>query len=125
MESHSVLLDILAEEINKLLNYLKDSDPFYRTEYFPRIVERVNYYKVQEEGVHTMCEIADRIRREGKAEGKIEGKIEDIMELLEELGKVSVKIVQRIKRETDLEVLSRWLKCAAGVSSITEFEAKM
>ena len=64
-----------------------------------------------------MCEIADIIRQEGK--------IEDIMELLEELGKVPVKIVQRIKRETDLKVLSRWIKCAAVVSSISEFEAKM
>ena len=99
MESHSVQLDILAEEINKLLNY----------------------YKVQEERAHIMCDIADRIRREGK----VEGKIEDIIELLEELGKIPAKIVQRIRRETDLEVLSRWHKCAAVVSSITEFEAKM
>ena len=88
---------------------------------FPRIVEQVNYYKIQEAGVDIMCEIADRIRREGK----MEGKIEDIMELLEELGKVPVKIIQRIRQETDLKVLSRWHKCAAAVTSISEFEAKM
>ena len=109
------------EKANELLNYLKDSDPFYQTEYFPRIVERVNYYKIQEEGVRVMCEIADRIRQEGK----IEGKIESIMELLDELGKVPLKIVQRIQQETDLKVLSRWHKCAAVVSSISEFESKM
>lgn len=109
------------EKINKLLEYLRNSDPYYQTELFPRIVERVCFFKIGREGVDIMCEIADRIRQEGK----IEGKIEDIMELLEELGKVPVKIVQRIKRETDLNVLSRWIKCAAVVSSISEFEAKM
>ena len=45
-------------------------------------MEKVNFYKMREEGVRIMCEIMDRIRREGKMEGKIEGKIEDILELL-------------------------------------------
>lgn len=112
-------------EIDELLHYLKDSDPFYQTKLFPRIVERVNLYKMQKEGVDVMCEIADRIRREGKNEGKIEGKIEDIMELLEELGKIPTKIAQRIGQETNLNVLGRWHRCAARASSISEFEAWM
>ncbi len=109
------------KSINELLRYLENSDPFYRTKVFPRIVERVKFFKVQEEGVDIMCEIADRI----KMEGKIEGKIEVILELLEELGKVPSKIVERISRETDLVVLGRWIKCAASATSITEFEGKM
>ncbi len=68
-----------------------------------------------------MCEIADRIRQEGK----IEGKIEDILELLAELGKTPVRIVQRVRQETDLKVLGRWLRCAASASSLSEFEARM
>lgn len=108
-------------KIDELLRYLQDSDPFYQTESFPRIVERVNFYKIQRKGVDIMCEITDRIRREGK----IEGRIEDIMQLLEELGKIPTKIAQRITRETDLNVLAGWLKCAAAVSSISEFEARM
>lgn len=108
-------------EIDELLHYLKDSDPFYQTKLFPRIVERVNLYKMQKEGVDVMCEIADRIRREGKNEGKIE----DIMELLEELGKIPTKIAQRIGQETNLNVLGRWHRCAARASSISEFEAWM
>ncbi len=113
------------EKIDELLGYLKHSDPFYRTEHFPRIVERVNYFKIQREGVEIMCEIADRIRREGKIEGKIEGRIESIMELLEELGKVPSQIAQRINEETNLSILSKWHKCAAAASSIAEFEARM
>ena len=114
---------------NELLGYLKNSDPFYQTENFPRIVERVKYFKVQKEGVTIMCEIADRIRQEGhevgKAEGIIEGKIESILELLEELGNIPKQLMQRISKETNSEVLSKWHKYAAKASSFAEFEAKM
>lgn len=109
------------KEINELLQYLENSTPYYQTKLFPRIVERVNYYKIQREGVDIMCEIADRIKKEGK----IEGKIEDILDLLEELGKIPTRIAQRIRQETDLKVLGRWLRCAASASSILEFERRM
>ncbi|MCM1047955.1 MAG: Rpn family recombination-promoting nuclease/putative transposase [Clostridiales bacterium] len=67
-------------KINELLEYFKDSKPDYITKNFPRIVERVRYFKVQKEGVNTMCEIADRIRREGEQEGIRKGKQEGIRE---------------------------------------------
>ena len=112
-------------KINELLEYLKNSDPFYQTENFPRIVERVKYFKVQKEGVTIMCEIADRIRQEGKEAGIIQGKIEDILELLAELGNIPKQLIQRISKETNSEVLSKWHKYAAKASSFAEFEAKM
>lgn len=101
-------LEYLTEDsiMNKLLRYFKHSDPLYRTENFPRIVERVKYFKIQKEGVNIMCEIADRIRNEGKAEGKIEGKIEgkregkieSILELLEELDKIPQRMMEVFMR---------------------------
>lgn len=91
------------KKVNELLNYLKDSDPHYRTEYFPRIAERVNFYKEQSEGIDIMCEIVDRIRREGK----MEGKIEDVMGLLEDLGKVPARIGDCISQKADFFVLGR------------------
>ena len=109
------------EKINELLEYLKNSDPFYQTENFPRIVERVKYFKIQKEGVTIMCEIADRIRQEGI----IEGKIEDILELLADLGNIPKQLIQRIRQETNLEVLSKWHKYAAKASNFAEFEANM
>ena len=116
-------------KINELLGYLKNSDPFYQTKNFPRIVERVHYFKIQKEGVTIMCEIADKIRQEGhevgKAEGLIEGKIESILELLEELGNIPKQLIRRISEETNSEVLSKWHKYAAKASSFAEFEAKM
>ena len=68
-----------------------------------------------------MCEIADKIRQEGL----IEGKIESIMELLEELGNIQKQLIQRIRKETNSDILNKWLKCAAKASSFAEFEAKM
>ena len=108
-------------KINELLGYLKNSDPFYQTENFPRIVERVNYFKVQKEGVTIMCEIADKIRQEGL----IEGKVESILELLEEFGNIPKQIIQRINQETSSDMLNKWLRCAAKASSFAEFEANM
>lgn len=121
-------LEYVTEDmrINELLRYFVHSDPFYKTENFPRIVERVRYFKINKEGVTIMCEIADRIRREGREEGEIigrvKGKAEDILELLADLGEIPQKIANRIRQETDLELLGRWLKCAAKASSFTEFE---
>ena len=72
-----------------------------------------------------MCEIADRIRQEGKEAGKIQGKVESILELLEELGNIPKQLIQRISKETNSEVLSKWHKYAAKATSFAEFEAKM
>ena len=117
------------EKVDELLSYFKNSDPYYKTETFPRIVERVRYFKIQEKGVNIMCEIADRIRNEGREEGREEGRlrgmIDAILELLEELGQVPQRIVELIMKEDNMSVLSRWHKSAARAGSIAEFEANM
>lgn len=50
------------------------------------------------------------------------GKVEDIMDLLEEIGEPSSALEKLIMEQTDLEVLSRWLKYAAKAESIEAFE---
>ncbi len=107
--------------VNELLRYFKNSEPFYKTNSFPRIAERVRFFKTNQEGVAIMCEIADRIRREGK----IEGKIEDILELLKDFGKIPQNVMIRLRQETSPELLSKWLKYAAKASSLAEFESNM
>ena len=52
-------------------------------------------------------------------------KAEDIIELLEELGEVSKELYDKIYAQKDLEILKKWHKLAAKVSSISEFEEKM
>ena len=113
------------DKIDELLQYFKNSDPYYKTKTFPRIVERVKHFKIQKRGVKIMCEIADRIREEGREEGVLEGMVKAIVELLEELGQVPKRIVELIEAEGNLSVLSRWLKSAARATSIAEFEANM
>lgn len=61
------------------------------------------------------------IRDLGKAEGKAEG----VMQLLGELGEIPDVLKERIQKETDLQVLDRWLKIAARAESISDFEKKM
>ena len=80
-----------------------------------------------------MCEIADRIRNEGREEGREEGRVKGrvkgmvdaIMELLEEFGQVPQRIVELVSAEDNPDVLSRWHKSAARAGSIAEFEANM
>ena len=61
----------------------------------------------------------------GKAEGIALGKAEDILQLLEDLGEVPEPLKKRIQEETDLQVLSRWLKAAAKAETITEFKKQV
>lgn len=108
-----------SQELCRILlqNDFRNSAPFYKMENFPGIVERVKFFKIKEEGVTIMCEIADRIRKEGK--------IEDILELLGDFGKVPERPIERISQEVNPEQLSKWLKYAAKASSLAEFEAGM
>ncbi len=62
------------------------------------------------------------LRREGYEEGLLRGKVQAILELLEEVGCVSEELCERVERQKDIEVLSKWLKLAAKSGSIQEFE---
>lgn len=62
---------------------------------------------------------------EGKAEGKAEGMAEAVLELLNELGDLPDALKGRIQKETNLQVLGKWLKAAARAESIMDFEDKM
>ena len=69
--------------------------------------------------------IRDLGREEGYAKGRAEGKAEDILELLGDLGEIPNVLQERIRKETNLQVLSKWLKAAARAESIAEFEDRI
>lgn len=48
-------------------------------------------------------------------------KVEDIFDLLEELGTLPDELYTKISKETDLDVLKKYLKLAAKADSINEF----
>ena len=53
------------------------------------------------------------------------GKAASILELLEETGKVSEQLRQKILDQHDSEILSKWLKLAAKAETIEEFERRI
>lgn len=61
-------------EIADLMRYFRDTEIANRQ--FPRIANRVDYFKVEKEGERDMSPIADEIREEGRLEGRMEGRLE-------------------------------------------------
>lgn len=79
--------------------------------------------KNKESEERNMCKAIDDIYNDGISLGKAEGKAEAILELLEMMGNVSEKVRDIISSQTDLRILSCWLRTAVRVNSISEFEA--
>ena len=65
-------------------------------------------------------------REDGRIEGKIEGiletKISVIFEFLEDKGEIPPSLKDKISAETDLDILTKWIKASANADSIDEFE---
>lgn len=64
-------------------------------------------------------------RAEGLAEGRTEGKAGLILELLEDIGSVPENLKEDIRTQRASEVLKRWARLAARVTSIEEFQKEM
>ena len=64
-------------------------------------------------------------RAEGKLEGRAEGKAESILLLLQDIGSVSDGLRNKILKEQDMDILLNYLKLAARVDSIADFEKEM
>ena len=62
---------------------------------------------------------------EGLTEGRTEGKSLDIIELLQYCEPVPEALQDRILGEKDPETLKKWLKLAASVNSLEEFQKNM
>lgn len=61
-------------------------------------------------------------RKEGLKEGRKEGLIESVITILSTKGAVSNALEERIRMETDVELLGDWIHKASLVTSIDEFE---
>ena len=72
---------------------------------------------------------ADGMREEGFEDGIVKGRIEEkaesILELLEDYGEIPERVRKLIMAQTDLGILRNWLKLAARVESIEDFEEKI
>lgn len=69
--------------------------------------------------------ILEEMLREERAEGKAEGKAETVIDFLQDFGMIPDALRGRIMAEKDHEVLRRWIRLSAKVSSFEEFQEKM
>ena len=67
--------------------------------------------------------IAGRI--EGEAIGKLEERKRVILEILEQKGKITGALKEKIQNQNDMTVLKDWLQEACTIDSIEEFEKRM
>ena len=65
--------------------------------------------------------IAGRI--EGEAIGKLEERKRVILEILEQKGKITEALKEKIQNQNDMTVLKDWLQEACTIESIEEFES--
>ena len=118
-----------SDKLKKLLLYIKQS-----------CFENVTDAKLKElhhgvEGIKNnstigvkymqMWEIVELEKKESRAEGKAEGKIESIIELLEEVDIIPDMLRQTISAQKDVDILNKWIKLSAKVTTIDEFIEKM
>lgn len=67
----------------------------------------------------------EELLRSREKDGIARGKAEDILELLEDYGSVPEQLAEKISSQQNVEVLKKWLKLAARVTSVEEFTEKM
>ena len=65
----------------------------------------------------------DFVRNQGRAEGITEGMAKAIINLLKDVGIVPAELQEQIYLQKNMEILQNWLKLAARVETIEEFEA--
>ena len=67
--------------------------------------------------------IAGRI--EGEAIGKLEERKRVILEILEQKGRITETLKEKIQNQNDMAILKDWLQEACTIESIEEFEKRM
>lgn len=91
-----------------------------------RIVKQLNKTEKEE---YNMCKALDDLYNDGVAEGEIKGEIKNsrafILDFLSDYGEISENLREKICTESDIEVLKKWTKLSARVSTIDEFEEKI
>ncbi len=66
-----------------------------------------------------VCKALDDLYNDGKTENSKE----TILDFLSEHGKVNDNLTEKLNAENDINVLKKWIKLSARVSSIEEFES--
>lgn len=118
----------VPQELVHFLKYMEQSTDEYVSgvtdDSIIRLHEKVTELKQWRE-LEARYMTVEELLQSRERKGRAEGKQEDILELLETLGTVSVEVRDKISAERNPEVLRKWLKLAAGVSSLEAFLVDM
>lgn len=118
------------QDKKKIIEYINSNKEYFNSvdiETAEAIAEMLHYRKVIDvvkgkgKEVCNMCKALEDLYNDGVTKGKIDC----ILELLSDCGSIPDILSEKISTETDIEILSRWIKLSANVSSIDEFEQKM
>lgn len=111
-DNADAVLQVAMQENMKLFDMLKEDEVMCDAlrEFFKDELQEAN-----ERGIAIGTEI-------GTANGIEIGKAEAIIEILEERGQVPANLAEIINSQKDLEVLKQWVKLAARVDSVDDFE---
>lgn len=114
----------VPKELVKFLEFVKADLDESMGEFDDEFVGRIQNAIRRVKGSREMEErfmILEEMLREERAEGKAEA----VLELLEELGTVPDVLCEKIMNEKDLDMLKKYLKCAAKAESVEQFEKEM
>ena len=95
--------------------------------------DRIVRSRSNETEVCDMCKALEDLYNDGVAEGKLEGKLEggletnreNIFAFLSDYGCISESLSNKITSQEDVQVLKKWVKLSARVTSIGQFEDMM
>ena len=128
LNTHGKNAEETPNALVEFLRYVKadlaESMEAYEDEFVKRLqdsVQRVKENRRMEEKYMTLGELLKDERDEGKAEGKAEA----VLELLEDYGSIPETERERIMSETNQDILRKWIRMAARVSSVKQFAEEM
>ena len=122
------------QDKKKIIEYMDSNRDYFNSvdiETAQAMAEMLHYRKVMElvqddrEEACNMCKALEDLYNDGVAEGELKGKVESILDFLSDYGMVTDELRDKVGSETNLEILKKWIKLAARVSSIEEFEKQM
>ena len=118
----------VPKELVKFLRFVKadlsGSEKDFEDDYVKELQETVHRIKGSRE-MEERFMILEEMLKEERAEGLTEGKSRSIIELLQYCEPVPEALQDRILGEKDPEILKKWLKLAASVNSLEEFQKNM
>lgn len=130
----------VPEQLVKFLKYVKspleESEQFFDDTYVLQLQNTIRQIKDSREmGARYMTfeQLLREEREESREEGREEGitigipmgKGQVIVDFLREKGNITEELKNRIMKETDSEVLKKWIKLALTTDSIQQFENNM